>query len=387
MKNKEIFYWSPSLVKIATNQAVIQSAKSILKYNKEFKANFINFFGEYQDYEEDIVENKITLKNFYSKKIFNFLPKYGFFKSRLSFILIFILGFFPLLSLLKKLRPNYLIIHLITSLPLVLILLFNFETKFILRISGFPKLNFLRKFLWKYSLKKIYAVTCPTKATRDYLISLNLIDKEKIYLLSDPIININKINKLKKENIKINKKDFIFSAGRLTKQKNFELMIDGFQKINKKYPNIYLVIAGDGELKSKLINKTNKLGLEKNIIFIGYQKNVYNYMSRSICFLLSSLWEDPGFVIVEAAFCKTPVITSNCYNGPKEIIPNNESGYVFESNNLKSLEKQLNKFLQDNDNDKDKINRKKLQNLKNIKKFTNFRHYLVLKNILNRTSN
>ena len=64
MKNKEIFYWSPSLVKIATNQAVIQSAKSILKYNKEFKASIINFFGEYQDYEEDIVENKITLKNF-----------------------------------------------------------------------------------------------------------------------------------------------------------------------------------------------------------------------------------------------------------------------------------------------------------------------------------
>ena len=154
MKNKEIFYWSPSLVKIATNQAVIQSAKSILKYNKEFKVSIINFFGEYQDYEEDIVENKITLKSFYGKKIFNFLPKYGFFKSRLSFILIFILGFFPLLSLLKKLRPNYLIIHLITSLPLVLILLFNFETKFILRISGFPKLNFFRKFLWKYSLKK-----------------------------------------------------------------------------------------------------------------------------------------------------------------------------------------------------------------------------------------
>ena len=386
MKNKEIFYWSPSLVKIATNQAVIQSAKSLLKYDKKFKVSIINFFGEYQDYEKDILKNEIILKNFYDKKIFKFFPKYGFLKSRASFILIFILGFFPLLNLLKKIKPNFLIIHLITSLPLVLTLFFNFETKFILRISGFPKLNFLRKFLWKLSFKKIQAVTCPTKATRDYMISLNLIDKNKIFLLSDPIININKITNLKKEDIQIEKKNFIFSAGRLTKQKNFELMIDGFKKIYEKYPDIYLVIAGDGELKSKLITKTKNLGLEKRVIFLGYQKNVYQYMSRSICFLLTSLWEDPGFVIVEAAFCKTPIITSNCDNGPKEIIPSNDYGYIFESNNLHSLEKQLNNFLIDAKDDKDKINRKKLNTLKNIKKFTNFRHYLALKNILIRTS-
>ena len=95
---------------------------------------------------------------------------------------------------------------------------------------------------------------------------------------------------------------------------------------------------------------------------------------------------DPGFVIVEAAFCKTPIITSNCYNGPKEIIPSSDYGYIFESNNLHSLEKQLNNFLIDAKDDKDKINRKKLNTLKNIKKFTNFRHYLALKNILIRTS-
>ena len=220
MKNsKKIFYWSPSLVKIATNQAVIQSAKSLIKYDKNFLVSIINFFGEYQDYEEDILRNKILLKNFYNKKLFKFFPKYGFLKSRLSFILIFILGLFPLFNLLKKIKPNYLIIHLITSLPLTLILFFNFETKFILRISGFPKLNFLRKFLWKLSLKKFHAVTCPTKATRDYIISLNLVDEKKIFLLSDPIININKIDNLKKEKIQIEKRNFIFGAGRLTKQK------------------------------------------------------------------------------------------------------------------------------------------------------------------------
>ena len=69
------------------------------------------------------------------------------------------LGFMPLLKTLKKNKPDYIIIHLITSLPLILLLFFNFETKFILRISGYPRMNFFRKLLWKLTLKKIYLIT------------------------------------------------------------------------------------------------------------------------------------------------------------------------------------------------------------------------------------
>ena len=52
-------------------------------------------------------------------------------------------------------------------------------------------------------------------------------------------------------------------------------------------------------------------------------------MYKSICFLSTSLWEDPGFVIIEAAFCNTPIISSDCENGPKEILPSNDYGYIF----------------------------------------------------------
>ena len=74
--------------------------------------------------------------------------------SRLSFLIIFLLGFFPLKKNLKKDKPDYLIIHLITSLPLILLVLFNFETKFILRISGYPQMNFFKKIIMEISFQK-----------------------------------------------------------------------------------------------------------------------------------------------------------------------------------------------------------------------------------------
>ena len=56
---------------------------------------------------------------------------------------------FKLKKLIDKEKPNYLIIHLITVVPLLLLYLFSFDTKFVLRISGLPKLTFFRTFFWK----------------------------------------------------------------------------------------------------------------------------------------------------------------------------------------------------------------------------------------------
>ena len=63
--------------------------------------------------------------------------------------------------------------HLLTSLPLTLLLFFQFKTKFILRISGLPRLNFIRKLLWRLVGKKIFLVTCPSKETLNHINKLN----------------------------------------------------------------------------------------------------------------------------------------------------------------------------------------------------------------------
>ena len=189
------------------------------KYNKMHETYIFNFFGEFERFKNKILNKDIKIIDYFNKSLFKILPKHGKLKSRFSFILIFLMSFFPLKKILKQNKPDYLIIHLITSLPLILLLFFNFDTKFILRISGYPKMNFFRKLLWKMTLKRVHLITCPTNNTLNYIKSLNFTDPTKVQLLYDPIINIQEINKKKKEKIEF--KNYFLSVGRLTKQKNF----------------------------------------------------------------------------------------------------------------------------------------------------------------------
>ena len=60
-------------------------------------------------------------------------------------------------------------------------------------------------------------------------------------------------------------------------------------------------------------------------------------MKNSKAFILSSLWEEVGFVIVEAALCNTIIISSDCKNGPKEFLLEGKAGIIFKNNTFDQL--------------------------------------------------
>ena len=103
-------------------------------------------------------------------------------------------------------------------------------------------------------------------------------------------------------------------------------------------------------------------------------------MNNSKLFILTSLWEDPGFVLVEAAINNVTILSSNCPNGPEEIINKNEyGGYLFKNNNLESLNKKLHIFIEDSEKN---IFKKKKYVKKNVKKYSIFNHSLALQEYL-----
>ena len=381
----KIFYWSPFISKVATVSSVIRSAESILKYSKKknnINVAIIDAIGEWKNYRK-IINPKIEIINLSKKNISESLPKVGFFKSRLSYALIFALTFFKLLNLINKEKPDYIIAHLLTSLPIFLTLIIKNKTKVIIRISGLPKLNLVCHIFWKLFSKKIYRVTCPTTLTYEYLKKINIFDQNKLFVLRDPVIQLHEFLKKKNEKIedlKIEKNNLIISIGRLTRQKNLILLIRAFKKILLKYPNYHLLLLGEGEQKKLLTEETKKLKIQERISFLGYQKNVYKYLLNSDCFILTSLWEDPGFVILEAALSNTLIISSNCPNGPNEILSNGQNGFLFQNNNLSDL---LNKFDEFKNSTEDELNKKKLFAKKQIKIFTQFAHFKSLRNIIN----
>mgnify|MGYP003998729563 FL=1 len=89
------------------------------------------------------------------------------------------------------------------------------------------------------------------------------------------------------------------------------------------------------------------------------------------------MWEDPGFVIIESAFCRKTVFSSNCLTGPREIIKDNYNGFLFESNNIKSFLENFDKLIKKKEDKKILLN-----NLRYIKRFTLFNHYKALKMLL-----
>ncbi|OPL08180.1 MAG: hypothetical protein AVO33_01330 [delta proteobacterium ML8_F1] len=86
-------------------------------------------------------------------------------------------------------------------------------------------------------------------------------------------------------------------------------------------------------------------GLNENIKLIGFQNNPYAYMEKADLFILSSLWEGFGHVIVEAMACGTPVVSTDCPHGPNEILENGKYGWLVSNDDLDKLTSTLSKLL------------------------------------------
>ena len=346
---KKILYWSPFLTKIATIQSVLNSATILKKENKKLDIYIINCVGEWEGYKEQILSNNLKVINLINFNLHKYLPKTGYLQSRISLIIISIVSLIPLINLLIRNKPDLLISHLNTMFTMILSNFF--KTKFVIRISGFPRLHFFRKILWKNFSNKIYAVICPTKSTKKLLLEKKIFKKEKVHMVEDPIFNLDEIDTLTKKPTKN-----ILAIGRLTEQKNFSFLIKCFRLIENKYPNKYtLNILGEGEERTNLEKLILDLDLKYKVNLHGYVPNVKTYFKNSFCFVLSSLWEDPGFVLIESAINSTFILSSECPNGPKEFLDDNKGGILFKSNDINDFIKAFEFMLSLNDLNKSKM--------------------------------
>ena len=222
--------------------------------------------------------------------------------------------------------------------------------------------------------KNIHLVTCPTQSTLERFVDLRIFPKEKLKLVYDPILNIKSINikKFEKLDDKFKGIKFILGIGRLTKQKNFSLLIKSFKEILKRYPDLKLIILGDGEEKHKLSKLIKHLSLENEIFLEGYKKNIFNYIYNCECYISSSLYEDPGFTLIEAGFLNKTVIAADSKTGTTEILNNSKNGFLFVNNSKESLIDKYFLFKKMNFN---QVKEKRI-NLKNFSKnFSFFNHY------------
>jgi len=133
--------------------------------------------------------------------------------------------------------------------------------------------------------------------------------------------------------------DFLY-VGALNERKRVKQIIYAFKSVTKIYPKAKLGIVGKGPDKFFLFALVSSLGIKKNVIFYGFQKNIKQYISRSKIFVMYSTIEGLPVALMEAMSCGKVVIAPKVDNIPSVLVSNN-TGFLLSGDNLRELKDKL----------------------------------------------
>lgn len=140
-----------------------------------------------------------------------------------------------------------------------------------------------------------------------------------------------------RENLGFAKDDFILiCVAEFTKNKNQILLIKAIEILKQSIPNVKLLLAGKGECFEECKKYVNEHKLENNVLFLGYRSDVEDLYNISNILVTASMREGLAVNIMEAEACGLPVICSNT-RGQRDLVKNNENGFVYEPNNLQEF--------------------------------------------------
>lgn len=100
----------------------------------------------------------------------------------------------------------------------------------------------------------------------------------------------------------------ILTVGRLVEEKDYHLMLKAFSELLVIKNDVLLIIIGDGNLRSDLVNYSNHLNIKEKTLFLGSQTNISEWLSACDLFILTSKFEGFGLVVAEAMACERVVV-------------------------------------------------------------------------------
>lgn len=174
-------------------------------------------------------------------------------------------------------------------------------------------LKYPLKLFYKRNIKKNanYLFSCGDEAgkwmfnTDNFKVLNNAIDAK------DYTFNLNIRNNKRKEFGISDDSILVGHVGRFFPQKNHEFLIDIFNQFHKDHPNSYLMLVGEGELKTSIQDKVKTLGLENNVILTGLRSDVNDLLQAMDIFLFPSLYEGLPVSIIEAQAAGLPCLISD----------------------------------------------------------------------------
>lgn len=207
-----------------------------------------------------------------------------------------------------------------------------------------------KKKLLKFALKNSKIVAVGDGVKRNLMEEYS-IPEDRIQVIYNSI----KIEKTGEENLLLKElkkkgKYLIGTIGRISEQKGMDVFVKAIRLVIDKYPNVVGVIVGDGEDRKKIEGLVRELDLSKNIVFLGYQKNVLDIISQLEFVVLASRWEGLPLTPIEV-FSQRKTIVASDISGNNEVVKDGINGLLCEVDDTKMFSKKIlvlleNPFLQ-----------------------------------------
>jgi N-acetylgalactosamine-N,N'-diacetylbacillosaminyl-diphospho-undecaprenol 4-alpha-N-acetylgalactosaminyltransferase len=148
--------------------------------------------------------------------------------------------------------------------------------------------------------------------------------------------------------------------------KQIDKLILAFSKSDLPKKDIKLIILGEGKLKIEYQKLVDKLNLKNLVLFEGIIQNPFPYYKSAIFTTLTSKNEGLSNAIIESLACKTPVVSFDCFSGPKEIIIDHYNGILVENQNFDKFTEAMNLMILD----KELHQKCKKHGLESVQKFS-----------------
>ena len=356
--NKIISFISPQYGTVGTDINYYKIAKDLSGRGNKIKLLVV---GD----EWALINNtkNIEVVNLLNRNIFNVLKnKYIHWKITLFIAILF--SFLPFISYVLRNKNSSYLLGLVPIFPMFVFSILRIKTRIVFSIQGLPRSFVFGMNLYFAQFVRNIKLVIPNESMNHYINDRYKIpNKINFEVISNAVLDKTLIEQ---SNERVEEKLFadsnlkiITAVGRLTYQKNFDNLIMAFEKVSKSNSNARLIIIGEGEEYDTLNNMVKDLNLKGLVEFMGYKNNPYKYIKNSDLFVMSSRWEGPGHVLIEAMGIGCPVITTNCYSGPADTVQNGEFGIVVDIEDSNLLSESIIYALDNNDEMIVKLNKAK----------------------------
>ena len=133
--------------------------------------------------------------------------------------------------------------------------------------------------------------------------------------------------------------------GRLEEFKGHYYLLKALPEVIEQFPDLVLLVLGEGSQKIYLQQQVKELKLEDHVIFMGFREDPYSFMTNSDIIVLPSLFEPFGLVFIESFALRVPLIAFDAPAG-NEIIKNDETGILVPRNDSGILSEKIIYLLQ-----------------------------------------